>query len=136
MVAPVPYIFALLRGKLRAALLDANFAYVIAQIGAGGLQQALISASQDAAVFTQYWVRTSVAAISLVLPALSSLNEGDWLVIADVDFNANANNITVLATGSDTIVLYDTTAGSQLLTISGVKVTLVVNSGKWRMLVG
>ena len=99
-------------------------------------QRALIASTPfNLAPLTSYGVRTSVGAFSLYLPLLASLIPGDWIDIADVDFNANVNNISVVGNTSDQIALYATNAGTQVLSIAGVKVRLVVNAGIWRMLI-
>ena len=84
---------------------------------------------------TFYAVRTSVGAFSLYLPPLAGLTLSDWIDVADIDFDANVNNITVHASGSDVIALYGTTAGTQVLNLAGVQARFVVNNSSWRMLV-
>ena len=99
-------------------------------------QRALIANTPvNLAPLTSYGVRTSVGAFSLYLPLLASLLPGDWIDLADIDFNANINNITVFGNTSDQIVLFATSAGSQVLNVAGVQARLVVNAGIWRMLV-
>lgn len=98
-------------------------------------QRRLIAASIDALPLTLYFVRTSVGAITIQLPPLSSLLRGDWIDIADVDYAAETHNVTILGAGVDQIALYDTAAGSQTLDIAGARCTLVANTTNWRMLV-
>jgi hypothetical protein len=99
-------------------------------------QRALIASTPfNLAAVTFYGVRTSVGAFSLYLPLLATLLPGDWIDIADIDFNANINNITVFGNTSDQIALYNASAGSQVLNVAGVRARLVVNAGIWRMLV-
>lgn len=100
------------------------------------LQRQLVATTPvNLAALTVYSVRTSVAAISLYLPLLASLLPGDWIEVADVDFNANINNITIVGNTSDQIALYASSAGSQVLNVAGAKAVLFVNAGIWRMLV-
>lgn len=84
---------------------------------------------------TVYSARTGLSAITFSLPPLGGVSPGDWISIADVDFNANTNNITITANGSDVIALYGTTAGSQVLNVAGVQARLVANATYWRLLV-
>jgi len=80
-------------------------------------------------------IRTAVEAITLTLPALSGLQPGDWIDVADVDFNAHVNNITVNAVGLDLIFSYGVSAASQTLNVAGARVRFVVNVSSWCMLV-
>lgn len=84
---------------------------------------------------TQYYVRTSVGAFTLYLPPLSTMVPPDWVDVADIDFNANVNNITITAYNTDQIVLYGSSASSQTLNVAGARTRLVVNNNTWRMLV-
>ena len=100
------------------------------------VQRGVINATAfNLAVLTSYGVQTSGGAFSVYLPALSTLLPGDWIDVADIDFNANVNNITVVGNGTDQIVAYTSAAGSQVLNVAGVKVRFVVNASNWRMLV-
>lgn len=118
----------------------------VAQGGTGGvtaqvavynlLQRALIgSTAFSLAALTVYGVNTSVGAFNLFLPLLATLEPGDWIEVADVDFNANVNNITVTAAMSDQIALYNAAAGAQVMNVAGSRARFVVNNSAWRMLV-
>lgn len=99
-------------------------------------QRALIATTPvNLAALTFYGVRTSVGAFSVYLPLLASLLPGDWIDLADIDFNANINNVTIVGNTSDQIALYASSAGSQVLNVAGARTRLVVNAGIWRMLV-
>lgn len=108
-----------------------------AAAGNYALQQRQVVASTpvNLAALTFYPVRTSLGAFALYLPALASLLTGDWIDVADIDANANANNITIHASGSDQIILYASAAGSQVINIAGTRARFVVNASSWRMLV-
>lgn len=84
---------------------------------------------------TLYGVQTSIAALTIDLPAISAITPGDWLVLLDIDYNAAVNNITVAAFGSDEIALFGASASTQTLNISGVCVLLMANLTSWTMVV-
>ena len=98
-------------------------------------QRQLLAASADIVPLTFYGIRTSVGAMTLTLPSLSLVQLGDWIELADIDFSAETNNVTITASGSDQIALYGGSATSQTLNIAGVRTTLVANTTSWRMLV-
>ena len=100
------------------------------------LQRGLISTSGAISVVcARYGLQTSTGPLTLSLPPVASLGQGDWIDLYDVDFNANVNSVTITAAGSDMIALYGSSAASQVLSVAGVKVTLVINGSSWRMLV-
>lgn len=84
---------------------------------------------------TFYGLRTATGVITLNLPALATLTLGDWIELADIDYDAATNNVTLNAFSGDTITLYGSAAASQLLNVSGAKITLVANTTSWCMLV-
>ena len=99
-------------------------------------RQVLASGPLNLAAITDYWVRTSVGAFTYYLPTLASLQPGDWLNVADIDANANTNNVTITCQSSDLIAVYSNTpASSVTLNLAGVQVRFVANASNWRMLV-
>ena len=98
-------------------------------------QRSILSASSAVQLCTSYGIATSAAAISVFLPPLAGLQAGDWIDLYDVDFNAAANNVSVVAHGVDQISLYGTPAGTQTLNVSGVRCRLVANTTTWSMIV-
>lgn len=101
-----------------------------------GLQQrGLIAATMTAQPLNRYGVRTSTGAITVNLPDLNEVAYGDWIDMADVDFEAATNNITLSANGSQQISSFGVLAGSQTLNVSGVRVTLIATPTCWSMIV-
>lgn len=80
-------------------------------------------------------IRTAIEPVTLTLPLISGLQPADWIDVADVDYNANNNNITINAAGPDFIYAYGAAAPVQVLNIAGVRVRLVANVNSWCMLV-
>ncbi len=103
------------------------------------LQQRALVGVADSPValvpLTFYGLRTATGAITVNLPQLVTLNNGDWIELADADYNANTNNVTIAAFSGDVIALYDTTAANQTLDQAGARAVLMVNNSAWRMLV-
>lgn len=103
-----------------------------------GVTARALIATTPVAIQPMFWygLRTSVGAITLLLPALSTLSAADWIWLVDVDYAANTNNVTIQAAGSDQIALWDASASSQTIDIAGTRVQLIVNAASWRMIVG
>lgn len=102
-----------------------------------GLQQRGVIATTPYAALplNSYGLHTSVSALIVNLPALNSLQLGDWIDLYDMDFHAGTNNITITAAGADLINLFGTTSASQTLNIDGAKCKLVVGVTNWSMIV-
>lgn len=98
-------------------------------------QRATLTATATVAALGDYSVQSHIGPITVDLPPLASLNNGDWIRVFDVDNDAATNNITIQANGADTIDLNGAVAGSQVLTTNGSYAMLVVNSGVWGMVV-
>lgn len=97
------------------------------------LQRGLLIASTQLQPVTRYGVKTGLGAMSFVVPASYSLSPGDWIDLADVDFYAATNHVTLTATGVDVIWSYGTSASSQTLSVSGFRITLIANTNGWVM---
>jgi hypothetical protein len=82
-----------------------------------------------------YGLRTLSGALILNLPSLSSMAYGDWIDLEDIDYNANVNNVTINAAGSDTIALYGAATASQTLNVAGVRARLIVNVAGWSLMI-
>lgn len=82
-------------------------------------------------VLTRYGLRTSVAPVELNLPALATVNPGDWIDLLDVDYDAAANNIQVFCSGSDNLVMWGVEGTTALFNISGSRFVIVANSTYW-----
>ncbi len=76
-------------------------------------------------------IRTSVEAITLTLPLISGLLPGDWIDVADVDYNANVNNITVNASGPDKVIVQGVALISTVLNSAGSYARFAVTPAGW-----
>lgn len=82
---------------------------------------------------TRYGVATSTGHATLILPALASLQLGDWVDLADTDGQAATNTVTIQASGSDEINLFGTSASTQQINTDYGAAVLVVTSAGWVM---
>lgn len=97
-------------------------------------QRSLIAASGvtvEALAF--YGINSSVGAITVDLPPLASLANGDWIQFIDIDNDASTHNITITANGSDEIDLNGSLSSSKVLNVNGVYAMIMVNDGVWTM---
>lgn len=100
----------------------------------GNLQQrSLINASNvpTLATLSNYGVQTSTGGMALPLPAISSVQPGDWIDILDVDFAANTNPFNLVCSGDDQLTLWGVTGSSATFNIAGTRVRVVANAGIW-----
>lgn len=97
---------------------------------------AIAASGSVLAVSGTYTWTTSAGAYSATLPALSTVLEGQQIIVQDGDNNASVNNITVLANGADTnkIAYYATDSSSFVINVNNSVFKFVRSNGLWRVL--
>lgn len=151
----VPYTFAP-GAVIASAQVNANFAYVLAQIGIAGVSSfntrtgpvnltasdvvtantaSVSSPGGAAAIGTHYAALTASGAIALTLPALSGLTVGQYIEVADAGYNAGTNNVTITAAGADVILDHGASGSSFVLNVSNTIARFIVTASGWRVIV-
>ena len=100
----------------------------------GNLQQRLLvpgGAPYYLSVLTWYGLRTATAPVEVYLPLLSSVRDGDWIEMVDVDQNAATHNIQVFCQGPDQLQLWSVEGTTALFNISGTRAVAIACSTFW-----
>ena len=85
---------------------------------------------------TIYGVKTALSTYNCIVPPLSSTQPGDWIMLFDIDYNANVNPTTFTSTGPDLIALYGYAPASSIsANIADYMVMLMANTTSWRAIV-
>lgn len=83
---------------------------------------------------TFYGVRTSGGAYTLTLPALAAQAKPAYLEVADIDYNAAANNVTINAGVGDLVSYHGVTSGTYKITTSNLIVRFIANLTYWTVI--
>jgi hypothetical protein len=82
-----------------------------------------------------YGVRTSIQPFNCIVPPLSSTQPGDWIMLYDIDYMADANPVTFTATGPDNIACYGNLAPTLLADVADFMAMLIANTTSWRAII-
>jgi len=104
----------------------------ITTTGTAGVTTREISANYSAAVNDRLLVDTSGSAITVTLPANSTLLVDDTIQIIDIANNAGTNNITVGRNGSE----INNDASDLTIDVNGAIVTLIYSGATYGWIVG
>jgi len=104
----------------------------ITTTGTAGVTTREISANYSAAVNDRLLVDTSGSAITITLPANSTLLVDDTIQIIDIANNAGTNNITVGRNGSE----INNDASDLTIDVNGAIVTLIYSGATYGWIVG
>ena len=121
----------------KVVLLDVNddliwTAPAVSSGGSGGLSLSPIITSGPLFTGLTYGARTSLGALNLTLPALSSVINYQGLEIIDIENDAAANNITVTAYAGDIIAYLGGTSGTFVLDTNSACARIFCVNGVWR----
>lgn len=82
-----------------------------------------------------YGVRTGVGAFNCILPPLSTTKPGDWIILFDMEYNADANPTTFTATGPDAIACYGGQSTTLTANVADYMVAFIADPSYWRAVV-
>ena len=98
-------------------------------------RQVIAATGETAEALTFYGIDTLAGAITVDLPPIASVANGDWIQFIDIANDAATNNITLTANGTDHIVLNGSSSTSKVITTNGAFVMLMVSDGVWVMVI-
>jgi hypothetical protein len=110
--------------------------YVLDNVVAPGLSGAVIVISNiSLSVGNIYTVRTAIGNITLTLPDISTVTEGQFLDIEDGDNLAATHNITINTFSiADSIYYFNSSTKTFVMNINSSVIRLVRSNGLWRVI--